>query len=409
MSRRVRCRKNSLAPARVALAAACLVALGCGSDGGAGPAGGVTFLQIEREAYLLVGVGEGTALRVTAFDAAGEVVNEADLTWTVDDPSIARVEASGVRVTGLAEGATRIRVSSGSANASASVEVYVDPNTGPFEPGIVYYGRRDYAEYEPGDLPLILSAPHGGYLLPDEVPERTFGVTAQDRRTQELTRELADAIEVRTGRRPYVIISRLHRRKLDPNREIVEAAQGDPFAEQAWREFQGFIDEASAAVEAEFEKGLYIDMHGHGHPIDRVELGYRLTSSDLEVPDAFLDQGGRVEKSSVRQLAADVNVSFAELIRGPSSLGGLLEARGYRSVPSPSDPDPGGNPYFTGGYNTERHGSRAGGGVSGVQFEHQFDGLRETPETRAAYVAELVEVLEAFLLTHYGYDWTAGG
>jgi hypothetical protein len=287
--------------------------------------------------------------------------------------------------------------------------VYVDPNTGPFEAGETYFGRQNYIEYEVGELPLVISAPHGGYLNPVEMPERTFGVTAQDRRTQELTRALADEIERRSGKRPHVIISLLHRLRLDPNREIVEAAQGDPFAEQAWREFHEFIERASDAVEATFVKGLYLDMHGHGHPIDRIELGYRLSSADLSVPDQFLDTGGRVEKSSVRQLAADVDVSFAELIRGPTSLGGLLQARGYRTVPSPADPDPGGNPYFTGGYNTQRHGSAEGGGISGVQFEHHFPGLRETTETRAAYVVQLVDALEVFLQTYYGYDWTAGG
>ena len=33
----------------------------------------------------------------------------------------------------------------------------------------------------------------------------------------------------------------LHRSKLDPNREIVEAAQGSPFAENAWAEFQDVL------------------------------------------------------------------------------------------------------------------------------------------------------------------------
>ena len=91
----------------------------------------------------------------------------------------------------------------------------------------------------------------------------------------------------------------------------------------------------------------------------------------------------------VRALAGTVDISFAKLIRGPASLGGLLQQRGTRSVPSTADPDPDGGAYFSGGYNTKRHGSRDGGTISGIQMEHHFPGLRDTEQNRNAYATML--------------------
>ena len=52
----------------------------------------------------------------------------------------------------------------------------------------------------------------------------TEGATEIDANTQELARAVADEFYTRTGHRVHLIASHLHRIKLDPNREIVEAA-----------------------------------------------------------------------------------------------------------------------------------------------------------------------------------------
>ena len=36
-------------------------------------------------------------------------------------------------------------------------------------------GSDDYVTYMPGELPVILSAPHGGRLKPEHLPNRTVG------------------------------------------------------------------------------------------------------------------------------------------------------------------------------------------------------------------------------------------
>jgi len=271
-------------------------------------------------------------------------------------------------------------------------------------PGESYYGRASYVRYLAGDMPLVLSAPHGGSMHPDEIPDRSYGTTVQDRNTLDLALKIRDAIKAKTGSYPHVILSQLHRIKLDPNREIVEAAQGDPESERAWWEFQTFIDESVLSVEDEYGDGLYIDLHGHGHEIARLELGYMLSSSDLANTNEVLSGASFMNKSSFRALGSEPGANFADLIRGPESLGTLFEAAGVPAVPSQNQPDPGGHPFFSGGYNTGRHGSRDGGSVSGVQIECNYPGIRDTDVNRAAFATALAEVLSDFFPIVFGRE-----
>jgi hypothetical protein len=87
---------------------------------------------------------------------------------------------------------------------------------------------------------------------------------------------------------------------------------------------------------------------------------------------------------------------FADLLRGPASLGGRFEAEGYPSVPSPTRLSPGPDPYFNGGYSTARHGSLAGGPVNAVQLEAYFGGVRDTEMNRLAFAAAAARVLQAW-------------
>ena len=82
-------------------------------------------------------------------------------------------------------------------------------------------------------------------------------MTARDRNTQELARAVALAIRELCGGVPHVVINRLHRVKLDANREVVEAAQGNPFAERAWKEHHAFIDAAKHAENWAFSPRLF--------------------------------------------------------------------------------------------------------------------------------------------------------
>jgi N-formylglutamate amidohydrolase len=102
-------------------------------------------------------------------------------------------------------------------------------------------------EYVPGDLPLLISVGHGGKRTPDEIPDRTMGVSIPDEETDVIGRFLADALWAETGHHAHVVYSRLARSKLDPNRALEEAAE-HPRAEAAWTAYHGYLEEARSAI-----------------------------------------------------------------------------------------------------------------------------------------------------------------
>ena len=196
-----------------------------------------------------------------------------------------------------------------------------------------------------------------------------------------------------------MVIVHLHRRKLDANRERAEAACGNTAAGRAWDEYHQFIDVAKARVIADHGKGWYTDLHGHGHAIQRLELGYLLQSTELRLSDAALDASVAYENaSSFRTFSQQSPLSFTQLLRGTQSLGAALAAAGYPSVPSADDTYPDeGEPYFSGGYSTARHGCSNGGAVCGLQIEHNMTNVRDTEASRGAYATALAAVYDQFL------------
>ena len=289
---------------------------------------------------------------------------------------------------------------------------------GPYTPGRSYFGRNDYIEYIAGNAPVIYSAPHGGALVPTEIPDRTAArcggaaTTATDLNTADLVRAMQQRHFARYGTYPHVIIVHLARRKLDANRTDPEAACGNVAAATALAEWHAFIDAAKTTVLQTSGRGWYMDMHGHGHAKQRLELGYLLSGAQLSLSDATLD-GNRAfqDTASMRTISEAALPSFSALLRGSSSLGALYAANGFPSVPSPGDPGPAGDEYFSGGDDTRRHGCGAeatalggttAGNICGVQIEANLTGVRDTPANRDRFGDATATVVGQFLSTHWG-------
>lgn len=276
-----------------------------------------------------------------------------------------------------------------------------------FVPGTSYFGRGNYIEYIAGNLPIIITVPHGGSLTPGEIPDRACGdQTVTDAYTVNLVRSIQKELTKVTGCYPHVIICHLKRTKLDANRDLAIAACGNEFAETAWNEFHLFIDSAKASVVKKSGKGLLIDLHGHGHSIQRLELGYLLTASQLAYSDPVLNTPAYISLNSIRNLiGTNVNgLQHSELLHGIYSLGTMFAARGYQSVPSIDEPFPlTGEPYFGGGYNTERHGSVKDGTVDAIQIECNQD-VRFEESARESFAATVAVVFLDYLIKHYFPD-----
>ncbi|MBX7118150.1 MAG: hypothetical protein K1X31_04025 [Gemmatimonadaceae bacterium] len=225
-----------------------------------------------------------------------------------------------------------------------------------------------------GTIPLVIVVSHGGSVAPAWLPDRdcVACVTATDLKTHELAIAIADGFDRRVGARPFVVANLLHRRKFDANRAVAEATGGHVPLEAMWTLFHARIDSAKARALRQHPRALLIDLHGHGHPIARLEIGYLLTSGDLRAPDAVLAP--------------------------------RFSAAGVAAVPSAALPAPAAaDAYFSGGYNTWRHDSLGGGAVDAIQVESHYLGVRDTPAARTAFAETFVTVLLQYLADHY--DW----
>ncbi len=286
-----------------------------------------------------------------------------------------------------------------------SASLYAQENV----PGVAsIMGTGNYIEYIPGNMPLVISIPHDGDLKPESIPERPCINCAKNRDifTIEIGTIIRDCIYRETGHYPYIIINHLHRTRLDPNRNIGEAAGGNSHSETAWTEFHNYIDTAIKDIQDKYSKGLYIDLHGHRHKTERIELGYLVTAEELRLDDSFLNDESFYEYSSIRHLISDNlnSYSYTELLRGPESFGTLLEENGYITVPSMEHPYPKeGEPHFSGGFNTSTHSSTSGGTVDGIQIEIDL-ALRQDPERRREFAKALSGVILEYLSIHYFGD-----
>ena len=258
-----------------------------------------------------------------------------------------------------------------------------------------------YVEIWPGTLPVVLSAPHGGTEKPPEVPDRAYGKGTLDANTRPLAYAIREAFSRRFGAAPPLVVCLMARRKVDCNREIREAAQGNAIAERVWHEFQDAITAAEAEVLQKHAHGIYFDIHGHGHPSARVELGYGLNAEELSWPDIKLNAPEVAAHSTVRLLDAASPSTFAELVRGPQSFGAMLEQRGIRAVPSPVNALKAGELFFGGGYNVQTHGSGDGKGLDAIQIEAP-EILRRTPEAREALARAIVDATAEYVEKHRG-------
>ena len=281
----------------------------------------------------------------------------------------------------------------------------VSLNAQDYQAGNTYFDDNAYVEYLAGNLPLVISVPHGGYLFPDSIPNRNCEgcIYVRDDYTQEIGRAISETIFEETGCYPHVVINLLHRRKFDANRDIIEAADGNILVEQSWYAYHSFIQAGKDKINNDYGPGLFVDIHGHSHSIQRIELGYGLWASELQLSDEALNTNTYINYSAIRSLVGDnlQGLKHAELLRGSLSMGSRLEDSEIPAIPSSQNPYPLPNEsYYSGGYNTLRHGSMNGGSIDGIQVAINTS-IRLYEDVRIDFSDSMAVILMDFLDTHY--------
>ena len=281
------------------------------------------------------------------------------------------------------------------------------------------FSALDYIEYQQGSGQIVITIPHGGGLRPSHIPDRDAGSDIggkvvyihdaciekdhrkysvrykKDTFTQELGLMLADRLELLTNHRPHVVLCHLYRGKLDVNCELEKAAFGVVEAGAAWHAWHAFIQQAKEEIQETYKRGLLLDIHGHRHPEDWIELGYTLSPTQLNENSYAAEDTSICGLLEVNKLTK----SPQKVIQGEHSLGGLLSAQGYKVVPSPQFPSPGNGSYYTGGFNTTYHGSHQGSPVDAIQLENPKS-LRNA-KAAPSYVEALSLSLVQFMKIYY--------
>jgi N-formylglutamate amidohydrolase len=229
-----------------------------------------------------------------------------------------------------------------------------------------------------GDLPVVITAPHGGRRPLLGVPLRTGDgvakfVVVNDTNTDVLAEKVAAAIEKATGKPPHLVVARFERKYCDLNRPA-DTAYESVGAKPAYDAYHAAVREACERVTKEYGTGLLLDLHGQAAKADAIFRG---------------TQNGKTVK-----LLTDRH--GAKAITGPESVQGRLEKKGYNFFPAAESSELE-DRRFNGGYTVATYGTTSG--LDAIQFELGGDSRsRKALDTTAADLADAVMAFaEAFL------------
>jgi N-formylglutamate amidohydrolase len=217
---------------------------------------------------------------------------------------------------------------------------------------------------ETGEIPIILSAPHGGSRSISGVPARKGEtakqfVTVTDTNTHRLTQALAAALEKKWGK-PTVTIAHFSRRYLDANRPAEDAYE----SESAKPIYDAYHESLRKAVERTREKwgrGLLLDIHGQA--AEKATL-FRGTAN------------GQTCSLLLERLGPDG-------LMGKEGLLGRLHDKGYLIHPEPGSKAKEDSRY-SGGHIVRTYGASGGTGIDAVQFELGGDFRKESTIQKTA-------------------------
>jgi len=257
--------------------------------------------------------------------------------------------------------------------AHPSVNPALDPSPTP----VVAAAPVELITVQHGDLPIILSAPHGGTVRVPGSKDRTTGVLVRDVLTAQVALLVAQRLTDVLGAKPSLVVAQFSRRDADANRARGDAVENEAAGAQYdayHRSLRALVDDARRKHPA----AILIDIHGQSR-----------------VPDAIV-RGTRNGKT----VAALIDRRGEPAVSGPDSIFGRLKAAGYRVVPDidPDHPELNTQPetFFDGGYIVGSYGSQNPAGVDAIQIE--LGGMRTDNTMKTA--RDLADAIAAFYLAH---------
>jgi len=231
--------------------------------------------------------------------------------------------------------------------------------------------------FQKGDVPVIITAPHGGTNAINNVITRPNGVLLRDDGTYELALLVNEELtKLLKGRKPYVVAARFHRKYIDANRAAEEAYES-PAAKAIYEDYHQHIRDSVAETRRRFGgEGLLVDLHGQARDAASI---FRGTANGLTVMRLIQMQG---------------EAAFT----GTNSLLGRLALAGYQIVPPNTPPGkPPEDRSYNGGFTVRTYGSHREDGLDAIQLEL---GSKLRRADRKRFAADLAGAIVAFQENH---------
>ncbi|HLS28235.1 MAG TPA: hypothetical protein VK041_06255 [Opitutales bacterium] len=234
-------------------------------------------------------------------------------------------------------------------------------------------------DVQKGDLPIVISAPHGGSADIPGGEEKTEGTTVRDMNTEQLAKLIADRLAERLNGKPHYVIAQFSRRYVDANRGpgfSESQAYGGPVSKVQYDAFHNAVRAAVSEIRETSETGLLIDLHGQSRFPGKMIRG----TVNGQTVASMLDQHG------------------IEALIGPESIFGKLAEHGFGVEPPVEDvpESPKDEEHFIGGYIVRAYGSHNADGIDSIQVEvgrdfRHANVLEDTAEKIADSIAVYTE------------------
>lgn len=211
-----------------------------------------------------------------------------------------------------------------------------------------------FLTYNIGNLPVVISAPHGGNIKPISIPSRKYGNRSRDTYTRRLTARVVELL-AKTGNTPYYVYADIHRSRIDLNRDLGEATQGNEKMVQLWYKWNNVVRSYVSDAKRKYGNVLYIDIHSHNKNLE-FQLGYGMSARGYV---ELLKTKDSPEPSTMDSIGYKANRYYPMF--GKRSLFNGLKMGGFMVMEPRNE-----NDYLNGGRNIREF---SGNKVGAVQIE----------------------------------------
>lgn len=127
---------------------------------------------------------------------------------------------------------------------------------------------RKYFEFGEGNIPIIISCPHGGYKKPSSILDKEIGYKNPDTNTYFISKLIINLLNQK-GIKINYILSKIHRSKVDLNRPPHSSSAFNQNCTEAQNIFHAYHDQLFNLAQKcvyKYDRALVIDFHGFSKP-----------------------------------------------------------------------------------------------------------------------------------------------